>query len=499
MLGIDSTDVLSVPFCGAGLGILILVSLSFYNIFLHPLRSYPGPWYAKANILWSQYHNFKGDLTFRVHELHQKYGHVVRIAPDEIVYTDPQAWKDIYGHRTSGAENGKLYALNNDNDPHHPSIITADRDQHSKLRRLLSNAFSEKSMKEQEPVIKSYIDLLIQRLHERAAQNDPQGTDLVRWFNFTTFDIIGHLCFAESFNCLKNSEYHPWVEFMFSAIKGSAMLSALRRIEDRLGALLLYAIPARVRAGRLSTLNMAGELVLRRRAISPSYTDFMTHLVAAEQAGKLVREDLVSQGPTLVIAGSETTATLLSGGTYYLLTNPHVYARAVAEVRGRFSDPSEISLSSISELKYLLAFFDEALRMYPPVASNLARQTPPEGANILGRWVPGNTVVGIHQLAQFRSPANFAEPDTFAPERFLEPDDPRWARDRRDALQPFSFGPRNCIGRNLAYAEMRLIMASILWHFDLELAEGQEGWPDQKIYLVWEKHPLMVRLKPVKR
>lgn len=57
----------------------------------------------------------------------------------------------------------------------------------------------------------------------------------------------------------------------------------------------------------------------------------------------------------------------------------------------------------------------------------------------------------------------------------------------------------NALASSLAYVEMRLIMASILWHFDLELVPGQEDWLDQKIFLVWEKRPLMVRLKPVQR
>lgn len=108
---------------------------------------------------------------------------MVRIAPDELVYADAQAWKDIYGHRTGTPENSKIKARNNDIDLAHPSIVFAGREQHSKLRRLLSNAFSEKSMKEQEPIIKSYINLLIERLHERAAENNPEGTDLIRWFN----------------------------------------------------------------------------------------------------------------------------------------------------------------------------------------------------------------------------------------------------------------------------------------------------------------------------
>ncbi|PSN63043.1 putative cytochrome P450 [Corynespora cassiicola Philippines] len=482
-------------------GLIIGLALSkiVYNIFLHPLRSYPGPWYAKATIFWSQYHLYKGDFTYLVHDLHQKYGSVVRVSPDELVYIDPEAWKDIYGHRNGIPENVKHPSRNTDPDMAHPSIITAGREQHSKLRRLLSHAFSEKSMRDQEPVIRSYIDLLIDRLQEIASSNSLEGTDIVRWYNFTTFDIIGHLAFAESFGCLENSEYHPWIEFMFSMIKFSSMMAALIRINRRLADLAQNLIPKRTRKQRLDLYNMTDELVRRRRRNEPSYTDFMTHLLTAEKSGKLEMLDVFSQAAILIIAGSETTATLLSGGTYHLLTNPRVYERVTSEIRSKFSSYEDITISNINELKYLLAFFDEALRMYPPAANNLPRLTPPEGTMIAGRWVPGNTVVGIHQYASFHSTKNFADPEEFAPERFLEVGESRWKNDRRDALQPFSFGPRNCIGRNLAYAEMRLILATILWNFDLQLAPGQEKWLDQKIYLVWEKHPLMVKFTPVKR
>lgn len=225
------------------------------------------------------------------------------------------------------------------------------------------------------------------------------------------------------------------------------MMSALRRIEPRLLGLIQYLVPARVRKERLDLYSMTNELVLRRRSVTPSYTDFMTHLFTAEKDGKIHIEDVFSNASFLVVAGSETTATLLSGGTFYLLTNPHIYKRVVTEIRGKFNTQDEITLHSIGELRYLLAFFDETLRMYPPAANNLPRKTPVKGAAILNKWVPGNTVVGIHQYAQFRSSYNFADPDVFIPERFLETENPKWANDRRDALQPFSFGPRNCIGR----------------------------------------------------
>lgn len=67
--------------------------------------------------------------------------------------------------------------------------------------------------------------------------------------------------------------------------------------------------------------------------------------------------------------------------------------------------------------------------------------------------------------------------------------------DNRDAFKPFSTGPRDCIGRNLAYHEMRLILAKVLWHFDLELDETCQDWAEsQRTFALWEKPPLLVRL-----
>lgn len=104
----------------------------------------------------------------------------------------------------------------------------------------------------------------------------------------------------------------------------------------------------------------------------------------------------------------------------------------------------------------------------------------------------------MHQLAAFHSPLNFHDPQSFCPERWLpevynDPTSPFY-NDRRDVHKPFSFGPRDCIGRNLAFHEMRLILALALWKFDLELDKGMENWHDQKIYALWKKPPLLIKV-----
>lgn len=91
----------------------------------------------------------------------------------------------------------------------------------------------------------------------------------------------------------------------------------------------------------------------------------------------------------MITAGSETTATTLSGATYLLGKHPEVLRKLVKEVRTTFKHESEINMHSVQRLEYMLAVLNEALRLYPPVPGAIPRMMNPEGGIISGRWVPG--------------------------------------------------------------------------------------------------------------
>lgn len=147
------------------------------------------------------------------------------------------------------------------------------------------------------------------------------------------------------------------------------------------------------------------------------------------------------------MAGSETSANTLSGVTYLLLSHPPALARLTAEVRSSFTREGDITLTSVGGLTYMLACLDEALRMYPPVPGPLPRVVPAGGAHIAGRFVPEGAVVSTWQWAMYHSTRNFSDPFAYRPERFLAAPPTGPAGDNLDALQPFSMGPRNCIGK----------------------------------------------------
>lgn len=129
-------------------------------------------------------------------------------------------------------------------------------------------------------------------------------------------------------------------------------------------------------------------------------------------------------------------ATLLSGVTYYLLTNPEKMQILLKEVRGSFKNAGDISLDSLANLKYLNACLKEAMRIYPPLPIGSQRIVPKGGLTILGQWMPEDTRVFCHHYSMYHLSSNFKNPESFVPERWLGA--PEYSDDVQDAHQPFS-------------------------------------------------------------
>lgn len=152
-----------------------------YNLYFHPLAHFPGPFFARATRLWYIQEICRGVLTFDLKAIHAKYGNVVRVAPDELAIIEPNAWKDIYGHRAGKHEVPKepIFYENTSSGRH--SIIGAPGARHGEIRKLLSYGFSEKALREQEQLIQGYCDLLIDRLEGLRTRGEE--VDIVKWYN----------------------------------------------------------------------------------------------------------------------------------------------------------------------------------------------------------------------------------------------------------------------------------------------------------------------------
>ncbi|KAJ5503665.1 hypothetical protein N7463_006539 [Penicillium fimorum] len=440
------------------------------------------------------YHTFKGDHIEWVHCIHVTYGDVIRIAPDELSYATSKAWNGIYGHalvgRKATEKDARFYGSSFNGAP---DIIRAEGPDHARFRRIFSHAFSDKALREQQPLIIHYADMLTSRLRTVVQANPDTKIDMVRMYNLATFDIMGDLTFGDTLNFLTESGNSDWVSFIFDNVK----TNAIRRLAGYYpwtSVFLRALIPTSLVEASIAHYDKCKDRVDKRVSQKLTRPDIWGLVMAQTGKLRLTREEMYANSQIFMTAGTETTATALSGLTYQLLLSPDKLGKLTSEVRRTFKRDSDINIATLAGIKYLNACIEEGLRIYPPVPVGMPRVTPSDGLVVCGEHVPGNTAISVSQWATYRNPKNFTRPNEFLPERWTG--DARFTSDNKSAFQPFSYGPRNCIGKNLAYHEMRLILAKVIYNFDLSLLPESVGWEKQRTFMLWEKNKLLVHLKP---
>ncbi|KAH9018440.1 putative P450 monooxygenase [Lactarius hengduanensis] len=185
-----------------------------------------------------------------------------------------------------------------------------------------------------------------------------------------------------------------------------------------------------------------------------------------------------SEAAALLGTGSDSSAIAATAISYHVLHNPEVQQRLVDELRTAWPVLEEVPRYEVLEkLPYLASLLQtavvkEGLRMFPG-GTALPRVVPPEGATIGGTFIPGGVSTGYYQwfLCVLRSSAIFSDPDVFIPDRWLGED----AKTLEAWLVSFSKGPRSCLGINLAYCELYLVIAGLFRRFDLTLDPERSG------------------------
>ncbi|RAK80219.1 cytochrome P450 [Aspergillus fijiensis CBS 313.89] len=464
-------------------------------LWLSPLASVPGPATRKFSYLPCAFQSFRGREAQAVRDLHGTYGPVVRVSPEMVSFIGPTAWKEIYGHIGTRKFKKSGYRRLR---PGVPDLLTANGPEHARQRAALNRAFAERALREQEHYFQDHIDLLLKRLDQRCAA--AETVDMVQWVEFLAFDLIGTLAFSSSFQCLESQQYHPWVTLLMNFFKSTHYFLTARML-GLFFPLALALGPIRHLLKGQEHLRRSYAKVQERLAMPPDEGrhDLWTYISRqnTEKAGAMSVEEMEVNAALVIPAGSDTIATAVSGCLYLLLRNPRPLVRLQAELTTAFASESEITMARVARLPYLSAVIEEALRMYPPLSSDLRREVPAGGASVAGQFLPGGTIISVYALAACYHRDNFTRPEDFTPERWLPtPERPEWARnDHLEASQPFSVGPRNCIGMGLAYAEMKLILARLLSRFDFDLLDDGFAIEKQRVYIMWEKPPLHVKLR----
>ncbi|MCJ1470805.1 hypothetical protein MMC07_009452 [Pseudocyphellaria aurata] len=467
-----------------------------YNLHLHPLAKFPGPTLWAASKIPHELAWARGRLNRDLATLHEKYGEVVRVSPNALSFINPDAWQDIFTQKPGLQPFPKAFRRSNKSLVINGGevILNAGDADHKRLRRILSHGFSDAAIRDNQPFVQTHVALLVQRLRERIHDRATAGkVDLACWLNWTTFDIVGDLAFGKPFGCLEKSEYHRWVAMIFAYVRHATYMAALCQfpwLENVVNFFLSASLMRIIRDHQ----KLAIESIDRRLASGSSRDDILNIILKHNStAREMSREEIYSNANIIILAGSETTATALTSCIFFLTRNPHVLDSLKSEICSSFAREEDITFQALSNLTYLTAVLDETMRLHPPSPIAPIRVAPSGGAVVAGHFVPENTAVRFEQWTSGHSKKNFRDPERFDPSRWLN--NPRYADDRIDAVNPFSLGSRNCIGKKLAYAEMRLVIARLIYNFEIDLCVESQNWIDhQEVYFIWEHGPLMVQL-----
>ncbi|KAF4634033.1 hypothetical protein G7Y89_g4073 [Cudoniella acicularis] len=351
------------------------------------------------------------------------------------------------------------------------NILTLrDKVQHGVRRRILSQGFSDSALRGFEPAILTQIEKFTNKISPGGDKGNGKWSiawNMSRECDYLAFDMMADIVFSRSYNAIEKPDYqHIPQSIEGSNVRISVLIQAA---ELRFWRLDKKLFPASIKA-RDSFVKFVSEMVASRLSSKRSdYKDILSLVQNArdpETGEKFSTKEIAAESATLVVAGTDTTSTTLTALLFYLSRNPRAYHLATSEIRSAFASLSEIRAGSkLNSCVYLRACVDETMRISPSVGGSLWREVGSGGAIIDGIPIPAGFDVGTGIYAMHHNAAYYPEPEVWRPKR--------WLKGKEGQVEagivpygPFGVGPRSCIGKPLAYLELMLTAAVLLWKFE---------------------------------
>ncbi|KAL7267192.1 hypothetical protein RUND412_010233 [Rhizina undulata] len=446
---------------GLGVGVWLL-GVIIYRLYFHPLSKYPGPFLAKITSLHALYHAYRGDRHLVTYEAHKKY---------EIYGVNKNVQKADFYHALAG--HASNYATN--------TATEINKQVHARKRKVLAHAFTDTALKSMEqyvlPTIETLCNVIAAGEQSIDFEGGGKGTgkwrgDMSKWANYLTFDIMGELSFGKNFGMLKTDDNRYVPQIISKGGHHSFICGTVTQIDKyKLDSLFMKSFDEDKR--RL--LKYAGQKAQERMAMKGDRKDFFHYIMNAKDSkgeNTYTMDDIWAESNLLLGAGSDTTATTMAAALFYLTRNPEVLLKLATEIRAAFASDSEIVLGpTVESCHYLKAVVEETLRLAPSVPGVLPRVVLAGGLNIGTEFFPEGVELGVSSFTLHRNPLYYSSPLEFNPSRWLN-EDGEMASDF-SAFAPFSIGSRGCIGKRLAYIEIQLVVAKLVWWFDMKyISEG---------------------------
>ncbi|TGO46779.1 hypothetical protein BCON_0308g00090 [Botryotinia convoluta] len=434
------------------IAIVYFFAEAIYNVYFHSLADVPGPFWCKVSG-WSSC--YQASTGYR----HIWIGKITRFT----------GYREIYNSKAN-VKKAKWYEVWRRNNEDYNALNTTDPHKHMVLRKPLNSAFSEKSLRLSEPFIFKNVDRWIELMLDGKKTKDTAEWATPKnlggeWVDYLVFDILGDLCFGKSFETIEPKE------------------NPLRQIPHMIGEYLQFIFQIRPLITRV-WLKPRGIDKLLAMVTPKPVIDFYKFLeTCVEEREK--QEQSTEKNSTenerkdmfhylFQAKDSETGAPAFtpSSAFFYLTRKLHVYEKLAKEIRDTFSSADDIrSGVTLSNCQYLQACCLEAMRMSPSGPLELLRQVLPGGVEIDGHLYPENTLIGVPSYSLHYHQETFKDPFVFRPERWIPNDELGISAEHVAALQesfkPFSIGPGQRPGKNIALLEMYMTLGRTIHGCDV--------------------------------
>ncbi|ROV92811.1 hypothetical protein VPNG_09114 [Cytospora leucostoma] len=409
-----------------------------YNVSpLHPLSSIPGPRLAAASYLPEFYHDviLLGRYTHQIRRMHEIYGPLVRINPNEVHCNDPDFADEIFAG--GGRKRNKSSHQVDANFNRHSGFATVDHDRHRSRRAPLSKFFSRASIARLEGDIAELTQKLCDKILAHRGQEQP--FDITIAYSNLTTDTISGYCFGKQFGLSRFVDNLPQPLVHLVRIMQIEMPRRIEEIREGQRAGVLYERPTII--GAILDSDLRDKEKSTSRVADESFA--------------------------VVGAGTETTAWALTVMTHRLLSNREILERLTQELQHTVKDPRRLpSWTVLEKLPYLSAVIQESLRLSYGVSARTARVATQEDLVYQGEWdkkpiryvIPRGYAIGMSAVITHHDENIFPRSHEFRPDRWL---DPERRRELERGILGFGKGSRACLGMNLALCELHLAAAAL--------------------------------------
>ncbi|CAN9243726.1 cytochrome P450 [Alternaria alternata] len=452
-----------------------LVARVFYRLYFHPLSRFPGPKIAAVSSWYEAYYEIvlKGQYSRQISKLHDEYGPIVRVTPDELHIRDPSFYEQVYAKNLHLDKEGwdKRFGCAGG------LLPTVNAEQHKRRRAAVAHMFSRRSILDFIHIIYRHVDTLSVRMQEFEGSAEP--LNLSHAFPALTGDIIMDYFFGFNYNQLKHPNFESFHDAFIKiggvghvATQFPMILPVMNSIPDRITAWLQPAAKSILKFKQdnwhLIARTLEGEEIKSNDAKKTIFQEILSSKLPASDK---THKRLADEAQIIIGGGVETTAFSLSTAAFHIINTPRIYERLHRELVEAFPNRDVLELGPLEKMPYFKAIIMETARMSYGLSARNPRthKTPLK----YGQWViPANTCISMTIPDVSHDETIFPSSHEFIPERWL--DDPKTPEGipLERFMVSFGRGTRSCLGINLAYIELYLTLGMMFRRYKFELHES---------------------------